>query len=93
LQCFTCTSHHQYVGTLILLFLCRKGISEDYDESTMIENPLTDLSGPSVPHSATNYQVQYTVPPEPKSNVLHKQDDFVATEYSTEAPPNFSEVK
>ena len=48
----------KHVGTLFLLFACRRRSSEGNEESIMIESPLTELSEPSVPHSTTPRQVQ-----------------------------------
>ena len=58
----------------------RKGPSEGYEESFIIENPLTDLSESSVPHSITPSGVQYAVSSKHKSNVQQAQKDSVTVE-------------
>ena len=83
---------------IILLFVHRKGPSEGYEESFMIENPLTDLSESSVPHCTTAGGVQYAVSSKHKLNVQQTQKDNVIVEdveNSTEAlnQPNLSGVK
>ena len=80
------------------MFLHRKGLCEGYEESFMIENPLTDSSEPSVLHSIAPSGVQYAVSSKHKSNVQRTQKDNVTVEDvedSTEASnqPNLSEVK